>query len=235
MKMTSFAAIAAAVAGLAIAAAGPASAQYAFGYSQHDGGETLTLGTGSGPLVLDTNGFQGWVSTGYANTAGPDSNTNYIVGDLGGGNLFNDFFVFDISRLTGPVSSVTLSLNPQQITAPLTFRLGGANQVLGSLYDAASPDSSLYTALESGRWYGLFGLDPNTSFGGPLSFSLNGNAIADLNADIANGDQYFAIGGTVDPAAPVPEPAAWAMMLTGIAGLGAAMRSRRRPALSAAA
>ena len=37
-----------------------------------------------------------------------------------------------------------------------------------------------------------------------------------------------------DPSLPVPEPATWAMMLVGLFGLGAAMRSRRQLAAATA-
>ena len=39
--------------------------------------------------------------------------------------------------------------------------------------------------------------------------------------------------GGVVTAAPVPEPATWAMMLVGFGGLGVAMRSRRRASATA--
>jgi hypothetical protein len=64
-----------------------------------------------------------------------------------------------------------------------------------------------------------------TTTGGQLSFS-----------DLAGGNQN--IGNILDnvtlsTAGGVPEPATWAMMLVGFAGLGAAMRRRTRAALAA--
>jgi hypothetical protein len=47
-----------------------------------------------------------------------------------------------------------------------------------------------------------------------------------LNSFRANG------GGNFSFTASVPEPGAWALMIVGFGGVGAAMRSRRRPVLA---
>jgi PEP-CTERM motif len=47
---------------------------------------------------------------------------------------------------------------------------------------------------------------------------LNGAAVSAINADLANGNQYFAVGESVNTA--IPEPSTWAMMALGFAGLG---------------
>jgi len=59
---------------------------------------------------------------------------------------------------------------------------------------------------------------------GPHTINLIGTLTGDLAASYS---------GTLNvQVAPVPEPATWAMMLIGFAGVGMAMRRRRRPALA---
>jgi hypothetical protein len=84
--------------------AGPASAaEYLFGFSGYDGHETLTLDLASGgaPVVLTTDGNQGWWSATYPNNPG---DTNYFVGSLttGGATAYlRDFFTFALTGLAG--------------------------------------------------------------------------------------------------------------------------------------
>jgi hypothetical protein len=80
--------------------------------------------------------------------------------------------------------------------------------------------------------------------GSPTYGSVTGSApsLSLLVSDLAAGDYRVAFSGTA-PAnggvlsgnltfIPVPEPATWAMMLVGFAGIGLAMRRQRRPALA---
>jgi hypothetical protein len=46
-----------------------------------------------------------------------------------------------------------------------------------------------------------------------------------------SGNNEAAVTGNISPT-PVPEPATWAMMLVGFAGIGMAVRRRRQPALA---
>jgi MYXO-CTERM domain-containing protein len=67
-----------------------------------------------------------------------------------------------------------------------------------------------------------------------LPGSYNGDVLTSItlnNTDPANGNPFLAAFTVVDAAgisSATPEPAAWAMMLMGFGGLGAALRSRRR-------
>ena len=91
-------------------------------------------------------------------------------------------------------------------------------------------------ALGAGS-YDLFLSNP-ADFGFPGFGGGPGNQIAEhvgAGSGPASGDGYYFIGGVdggiqLAGAAGVPEPATWGMMLLGLGGLGAMMRSRRRGA-----
>lgn len=54
---------------------------YAFGNTESPSDyATLTLQEGSDPVSLSTDGFQGWVGNDSFNFAGPNGNTNHLVG-----------------------------------------------------------------------------------------------------------------------------------------------------------
>ncbi len=214
---------AAAVALLGLAGQRPALADYyAFGFSVYDGNEALTLNFESGgSATVTTGGFQGWVSPDDVGTAGPDSNTNYITGVVGGIHR-NDFFVFDLSGQSGAVTSASLSVSAFTISGDLTWTLYQPSVPAASLFDAVSPDAALYAALVAGPVYGSTPLTAADS-NGTITVDLDSAAIAAINSDIGTGD--FAIGGSVI-AVPAPEP--MALSLLGVGLLGLCLVRRRR-------
>jgi hypothetical protein len=209
--------VAAAAAIVAFLAYGPsARAQYAFGYSYYDGAETLTLGLASGgSVVLNTNGFQGWFSESNYNAAGPDSNTNYITGEISG-TFYNNFFDFNISGLVGEtVTSAVLTITPFSISNNLIYSLFDVTTPTAQLFDGASPDAAIYTDLGSGVLYGSYGVSPGDT---TEVLTLNANGVSGINAAIALGSTNFNIGGTVNQ--PVPEPVSLSLLGGGIVALG---------------
>lgn len=83
------------------------------------------------------------------------SNQNYIAGFCNncGGHYYNNFFVFDISKLTAPVTSATLTLNNFDVTAPLQYTLVDYKGSIDTLL-TSNGDAGVYTDLGTGASYG---------------------------------------------------------------------------------
>ncbi|MEH2301194.1 MAG: hypothetical protein V7K88_19895 [Nostoc sp.] len=142
---------------------------------------------------------QGWwaVEHGYGQNNGrnDNDNTNYITGYLRGLD-FRNFFTFDLGAIAG-VSSATLQIQRFEGAVDPTETLGffdvstPANVVIQK---NSSPNNSIYNDLGSGKNYGTFDVttsgDPNEI----LSFVLNSDAIADINA---RSGKFFSIGGAL--------------------------------------
>jgi hypothetical protein len=96
-----------------------------------------------------------------------------------------------------------------------------------------------------------FGLITDASFtglgGSPIIASMTGNTTNNITlgpvSNVDAGDYRVAFAGTTPAGGvatgnltfqliPVPEPATWAMMLVGFAGIGFAMRRRAKPVLA---
>lgn len=226
MKLSRLLSGAAAAAALALTAA-PANA-YIFGYS---------FG-GSGNVVLKLDGTtlvealdQGWYGQSFGHSPGNDNYyagpENDPAGDAVGDDL-NNFFVFDLSNFQGGFTSASLVIFSYTVSSTQDYELFDYTGDIDDLLNGT--DGGAHADLESGNSYGLFNYTTADS-GNFRELVLGGSALADINA--AAGGR-FAFGGSVGAAgAGVPEPATWAMMLMGFAGLGGALRARRRMAFTA--
>ena len=228
-------------AGIALGQSCPANASiksYEFAYTSFFGPKQLII---NGSTVLDA------VSSGWYDSSGlhDSTNANYIVGNClpatcdggDGKTLYNDFFVFDLSGVKGPITSAVLSIaNPSAADnldppfpsdgfggVPTTYSNWDVSTPIATLIADATGATGIYADLGSGVRYGSRGVGPATD-GIQVNVALDAAALAALQSD--EGGQ-FAIGGTL---AAVPEPAAWAMLLLGFGGVGAMLRHRRRPA-----
>jgi hypothetical protein len=226
-----------AAAGLAIgaspAAAGVASYEFAY-----------TFGFGPTQLVINGTTVLNSVARGWYDDTGLHvaSNNNYIVGnclpatcDGGDGvTLHNNFFVFDLSGVSGPITSASLSLaNPSAADnidppfpsdgfggAPTTYSTWDVSTAIAALEADNAGATGIYADLGSGVFYGTTPANASTN-GTQVIVNLDGAALAELNRDEGGA---FAIGGTL---AAVPEPATWMVMLLGFGALGATLRLRR--------
>jgi hypothetical protein len=187
--------------------------EYLFGYSGFNA-NTLTVNAST---VLDTGTSefysgsrnQGWWSPSAFNV---EFNDNYIVGDLSsnGSQLYNDFFTFDISGLTGPVSSAVLNLQRFYGGSDLgrttqTYDLYDVSTDAATLNANNGTSAAIYNDLGSGNLYGSYSLPVAGNPSDIIDLTLDAAALSDLNAAIARGDQYFSIGGTLAPSESVPE------------------------------
>lgn len=220
---------------LGLLLAGHASAsEYLFGFSGYDADETLTLDLASGgaPVVLSTNGNQGWWSATDPNSPG---NTNYFVGSLIDGNAtayLRNFFSFVISGLAGEtITAATLSVSQfdsqsDSGRASEQYTLYGVSIPTAVLDDTDGTSAAIYGALAAGTPYGSFSV-PVTGLGfGSDSLTLNAAGVAALNAAIAGGAGSFSIGGSLASPAATPEPSSFLSVLAGLLGLGVARRRR---------
>ncbi|MBS0363342.1 MAG: PEP-CTERM sorting domain-containing protein [Proteobacteria bacterium] len=114
----------------------------------------------------------------------------------------------------------------------------------GGFYAAANADTEMrLAAIQAAIWYTENNsyLDPNQFSGQFKTYfddytGLNGGSYTPLNTaqdkvfTISNGaNQSFAIGWPI----AAPEPATWALMLTGFFGMGALLRRQRKAVLAA--
>ncbi|QSJ20749.1 PEP-CTERM sorting domain-containing protein [Nostoc sp. UHCC 0702] len=161
------------------------------------------LNTAQAVIVNVGTSNQGWWSTGAGND---NSNDNYFTGNLGT-NSYHSFFTFNLGTLA-EVSSATLQIKRYVGEGSSTHTLGffdvstSAN-ILSQ--KSNNPNLDIYNDLGTGKNYGTFDVSTSGNSEEILSFDLNSEAIADINArsgqsfsiggallgDLASGDQYL--------------------------------------------
>jgi hypothetical protein len=187
---------------------------------------------------------QGWWPSNPLETINVDTNDNHFTGHPAGppsNGTLRSFYTFDVSTLDGPATSATFRVQrwAQQVDVVLGF------------WDVTTPaavvnfnngsNTAIWTDLGSGNSYGSFNVATG-ALQDYLSFTLNSQALADINASggfftvgaaVASpedGDIFAASGRDVtylDIATSVPEPGTFAMMAMGLALLGGAARRRK--------
>ena len=188
---------------------------------------------------------RGWIDATGANNGGGVQG-NYIAGFCGSSDACNganreyhNYFTFDLSAIAGATSAVLSLYQPDDAfgvpgldgyvssNPSITYAL--FDYVLSPPIEAASGIGA-YDDLANGLSFGSTVVTA-ASNGGAVSFALNGNGLAALNASAGG---LFAFGGAVLNAGPpaVPEPASWAMMVGGFALIGGALRARQKAGVS---
>jgi hypothetical protein len=184
-----------------------------------------------GPVVLTINGvaFDAFNSGHYDNLGGSIF-TNYQAGFDGFNNNplseVRNFFAFDLSSLTGPITSATLTIpsNPFGIGYENT---SGSASITYTNFDVSTPIDDLddgtnglstFADLGSGVKLGSTLIGPDDLV---TTVTLDPAALEDIAS--AEG-QDFAIGGSA--MATVPEASTWVMMIAGFGLMGVALRRR---------
>ena len=190
---------------------------------------TIT-GTGTGTTALDTP-FGTFVTPfsdvpievqvlGNSTISGPDPTGHFIYAPTATLSGFGGTFPLD----------VTVADTPLIADGPLPTPVPGFGFVVFGYNDEpSSPGVFVTTSGFTGPGLDTYNLLGN--FGPiPVTFFM----LPDL--DVTDGPEidFTSITGATFSAVGVPEPAAWTVMLAGFAGLGAALRARRKPAPAAA-
>jgi PEP-CTERM motif len=230
MKKQAFVAM---IAALAIGQSAFAADAFLFADSAFNSTQNhLDITTSTGSFVVGT-ANSGWFQSSGASNGGMHrgGGGNYFAGTVGGVN-YNDFFVFDLSNVTGTVESASLSLLTVRMAGTLWdpaapsvhFSLTGiSDSVAGELtttFSSGSPVGlSVYNALGSGDTLGARTYTPLDAFS-VQSITFNATGLAALSS---HEGRSFSVGGTVTA---VPEPETYAMFLAGLGILGFVSRRR---------
>lgn len=220
--------------------------------SMPDTGKADTVIFGGSPgttgvhLILNGSLSIGAANTGWYTSAGfhDTGNTNYVAGLCCNvnppDNLHNDYFVFNLSGVTGTITSATLSIvNPTNgyhtdtNATDAVFSTWNVTTAISTLESSQSTATSISSDLGSGTLFGSVSVGPSDN-NSVVNISLDGAALTAITA--AKGS-LFAIGGSLTwtdgVVAGVPEPSTWTMMLLGFFGIGfLAYRKKSTPRLA---
>jgi len=173
-------------------------------------------------------------------------NTNYSAGSWTGvpfSSRWVNFFAFDLTGLSGTVTSATFYLdaaltdNGTYDSTSGIYDLYDVDTSISALLADSTTDVSIYTDLGSGTNYGSLNVSTSDNYQ-VLGITLNSSALADITSNLG-GD--FAIGGDISnnfrigglsqtqsytprlslefDHVEVPEPSTFALLSLGLAGI----------------
>ena len=186
-----------------------------FGYSYPTSNNKLVLNNGAISLNFTS---AGWFKDDGSHTI---TNPNYIAGFCS--NSFRNFFSFDLSGITEPITSAVLQIQ-KYTSVPATgyavwqlFDVTSSFELINTDYSSALGNLSdglvIYNDLGSGIPYGNDTIDGNLSTNTIITAVLNSSAIAALNATVGGS---FIIGGKSDIYFPHLPPTATTASATNV-------------------
>ena len=199
-----------------------------FGYSYPTINNKLVLNNGAISLNFTS---AGWYKDDGSHTI---TNPNYIAGFCV--NSFRNFFSFDLSGITVPVTSAELQIQ-KYTSVPATgyavwqlFDVASSYASINTDYTAALGNLSnglvIYNDLGNGVPYGNDTIDGNLSTNTIISTALNSSAIIALNAAIGG---TFIIGGKSDIHFPHLPPIATTASATNVQNYNALLNGAVNP------
>jgi len=194
---------------------------FAFGSSNFNSGNNLTI---NGTAFYNTD--SGWIdSTGFHD----GGNTNYYSGTQGA-NQLNNYFSFDLTSLSGTVTTASFEVDTYGVTTTGTYDIYATSLTPAEVNSANSFSSiAFFNALTSGVEIGSITLASGNS-NSNVTFDLNAAGLSWLTANESNG---IVVGGAFDytPPTTVPEPGSLLLMVSGIAGFAGIYRYKIARAL----
>jgi len=206
--------------------------------------QTVFSYSGSGNTILLVNGttsFSSFVRGWYdqaGNPNGAGASNNYIAGRCGpvacsgNGNIYNNWFAFDLSNFSGTVTSAQLLLDNgsngffNELGSSLNYSVF---DIVGTAFSAlgTSIGVGIYNDLGTGVMFGTTNVTAADN-GGVVTVNLNAAGLASLNNARQRG--VWAVGGStaLGNSNVVPEPSTYALMAAGLAAMLAVGRARRR-------
>ena len=182
---------------------------------------------------------QGWWSSGPGHS-NSTTNDNHYTGSISSDTL-RSFYSFDLSGISGTVTAATLRVQRGDQNGVVNLNLWDVSTAAALVNNNAGINSAIFNDLGTGNSY-YSSTVSSGSFGDYLSFSLDSQALLDINA--ASG--FFTIGASVGPSqdifsstggdqtfldltiSDVPEPASIALLGLGLFGINLARKRNQK-------
>lgn len=182
------------------------------------------------------------------------TNKNYLAGSVTDNNntrSYRNFFVFDLSGVSGSITSARLQLFTNIVSGSGSYSVFDVTTPVSGLTAFQTGRADIFADLGSGVGYGSTTIT-RSDLGSLITVDLNAEAIAALQSSAG---RTFVLGGFFDapqgtfafsgtsldspdlhnqlilqtqPNAAVPEPATLLLLVTGLGAVGATVRQRRK-------
>ena len=190
---------------------------YAFGFSTFTSGNNLDI---NGTPYYNTD--SGWINSDGVHDGG---NNNYYSGefDCGGTGVCKNYFSFDLSNLSGAITSASFDVYTYTISVPGPYTNWGTSLTPTEVASGNSfTNLGYYNALSSGPLVGSTSLVPGQSYTN-IGIPFNSAGLAWLQANEGN---QVVLGGAFGSVTPIPEPGTLTLLAIGVAAIALSFFSR---------